>query len=127
MPGAHRRKRRRRGHHLARRKPAGRFGRLIAGGGPARPRSGSCRPGDDCGTGHGGNRHDVGECSRRNREVPMAFDDKVDNKSEELGGKVKEGFGKATDDEQLEAEGKADQTSSNLKQAGEKIKDAFKS
>ncbi len=57
----------------------------------------------------------------------MAFDDKVDNKSEELGGKVKEGLGKATDDERLEAEGKADQTSSNLKQAGEKIKDVFKS
>jgi uncharacterized protein YjbJ (UPF0337 family) len=59
-------------------------------------------------------------------EVPMAFDDKVDNKSEEIGGKVKEGVGRATDDEKLEAEGKADQTSSNLKQAGEKIKDAFK-
>ena len=56
----------------------------------------------------------------------MGFDDKVDNKSEELGGKVKEGVGRATDDEKLEAEGKADQTSSNLKQAGEKIKDAFK-
>jgi uncharacterized protein YjbJ (UPF0337 family) len=56
----------------------------------------------------------------------MAFDDKVDNKSEEFGGKVKEGVGKATDDEQLQAEGKADQTSSNLKQAGEKVKDAFK-
>jgi uncharacterized protein YjbJ (UPF0337 family) len=60
------------------------------------------------------------------REVSMAFDDKVDNKAEELGGKVKEGVGKATDDERLEAEGKTDQTSSNLKQAGEKIKDAFK-
>ena len=57
----------------------------------------------------------------------MAFDDKVDNKAEEVGGKVKEGVGKATDDEQLEAEGKADQSKSNLKQAGEKIKDAFKS
>lgn len=56
----------------------------------------------------------------------MTFDDKMDNKSEELGGKVKEGVGRATDDEQLEAEGKADQTTSNLKQAGEKIKDAFK-
>jgi uncharacterized protein YjbJ (UPF0337 family) len=61
------------------------------------------------------------------QEVSMAFDDKVDNKAEEVGGKVKEGVGKATDDERLEAEGKADQTSSNLKQAGEKIKDAFKS
>jgi uncharacterized protein YjbJ (UPF0337 family) len=57
----------------------------------------------------------------------MAFDDKVDNKTEEYGGKVKEGVGKATDDEQLEAEGKADQSSSKLKQAGENIKDVFKS
>lgn len=57
----------------------------------------------------------------------MAFDDKVDNKAEEVGGKAKEGVGRATDDEQLEAEGKADQRSSNLKQAGEKIKDVFKS
>ncbi|GIE28087.1 CsbD family protein [Actinoplanes italicus] len=57
----------------------------------------------------------------------MSFDDKVDNKAEEVGGKVKEGVGKATDDERLEAEGKADQRASNLKQAGEKIKDVFKS
>ena len=57
----------------------------------------------------------------------MATDDKIGNKAEELGGKVKEGVGKATDDERLEAEGKADQTSANLKQAGEKIKDVFKS
>jgi uncharacterized protein YjbJ (UPF0337 family) len=42
----------------------------------------------------------------------LAADDKIDNKSEELGGKVKEGVGKATDNESLEAEGKADQTSS---------------
>ncbi|GAA2491116.1 hypothetical protein GCM10010435_89690 [Winogradskya consettensis] len=57
----------------------------------------------------------------------MAADDKIENKSEELGGKVKEGVGKATDNERLEAEGKADQSSSKLKQAGEAIKDAFKS
>ncbi|MBL7258604.1 CsbD family protein [Paractinoplanes lichenicola] len=57
----------------------------------------------------------------------MAFDDKVDNKAEEVGGKVKEGVGRATDDEQLEAEGRADQSKSKLKQAGENIKDAFKS
>ena len=57
----------------------------------------------------------------------MAFDDKVDNKAEEVGGKVKEGVGRATDDENLEAEGKADQAGANLKQAGEKIKDVFKS
>ena len=57
----------------------------------------------------------------------MGVDDKIDNKSEELGGKVKEGLGKATDDKSLEAEGKGDQSSSKLKQAGENIKDAFKS
>ncbi|MBM2614683.1 CsbD family protein [Actinoplanes sp. LDG1-06] len=57
----------------------------------------------------------------------MAFDDKVDNKSEELGGKVKEGVGRATDDERLEAEGKADQRESKVKQAVENVKDAFKS
>ena len=57
----------------------------------------------------------------------MGLDDKFDNKSDELKGKAKEATGKATDDEKLEAEGKADQTSSNLKQAGDKIKDAFKS
>jgi uncharacterized protein YjbJ (UPF0337 family) len=57
----------------------------------------------------------------------MAFEDKVDNKAEEIGGKVKEGAGKATDDERLEAEGKADQKAANIKQAGEKIKDVFRS
>ena len=57
----------------------------------------------------------------------MAFDDKVDNKTQEYGGKVKEGVGKATDDERLEAEGKADQKSSKVKQAVENVKDAFKS
>jgi uncharacterized protein YjbJ (UPF0337 family) len=57
----------------------------------------------------------------------MAFDDKADNKAEELGGKVKEGVGKATDDERLEAEGKTDQKSSKLKQAAENVKDVFKS
>ena len=31
-----------------------------------------------------------------------------------------------TDDPDLEAEGKADQSKSDLKQAGEKVKDAFK-
>jgi uncharacterized protein YjbJ (UPF0337 family) len=56
----------------------------------------------------------------------MGYDDKVQNQSENVAGKVKEGVGKVTDDEQLEAEGKADQFKSNLKQAGEKVKDAFR-
>jgi uncharacterized protein YjbJ (UPF0337 family) len=57
----------------------------------------------------------------------MGLDDKIGNKAEELKGQVKEGAGKATDDPELEAEGKGDQLSANVKQAGEKIKDAAKS
>ena len=56
----------------------------------------------------------------------MGFDDKLKNQAEEKVGKVKETTGKATDNEDLEAEGKADQTKGSLKQAGEKVKDAFK-
>jgi len=56
----------------------------------------------------------------------MGTDDKIDNKAEELGGKAKEKVGKATGDEELEAQGHTDQTKSNLKQAGEKVKDAFR-
>jgi len=56
----------------------------------------------------------------------MSTEDKVNNKGEQLKGKVKEGVGEATGNEDLEAEGKADQISGNLKDAGEKVKDAFK-
>ena len=57
----------------------------------------------------------------------MGFDDKVSNKAEELKGQGKEAAGKATNDEELEVEGHADQAKSNVKQVGEKIKDVFKS
>ena len=57
----------------------------------------------------------------------MGADDKIENKTEELGGKAKEAVGEASGDRDLQAEGQADQTKSNVKQAGEKIKDAFKS
>ena len=56
----------------------------------------------------------------------MSGIDKMKNKAEELGGKGKEAVGSATDNRDLEAEGKADQVSGNLKQAGEKVKDVFK-
>lgn len=56
----------------------------------------------------------------------MGLDDKVANAGEKVAGKVKEGTGKATGNESLEAEGKGDQASANVKQAGEKIKDAAK-
>lgn len=57
----------------------------------------------------------------------MGLDDKIRNESEEWSGKAKEGVGRATDDEQLAAEGKGDQVKANLKQAAEKVKDAFRS
>lgn len=56
----------------------------------------------------------------------MSTGDKIDNKAEELKGKAKEGVGHATDDQELENQGKADQVKGNLKQAGEKVKDIFK-
>ena len=56
----------------------------------------------------------------------MGLDDKISNKTDDLKGHAKEHTGKATGDEQLEAEGKGDQMGADLKQAGEKVKDAFK-
>ncbi len=57
----------------------------------------------------------------------MGIDDKVKNAAQEAKGKIKEGFGDLTDNPRLEAEGKADQAAANVKQAGEDVKDAFKS
>jgi len=57
----------------------------------------------------------------------MGMDDKLKNSAEGAVGKAKEGVGDATGDRDLQAEGKADQTKADLKQAGEKVKDAFKS
>ena len=56
----------------------------------------------------------------------MSGVDKAKNKLDELGGKVKEAIGKVTGDTSTENEGKGDQVESNLKDAGEKVKDAFK-
>lgn len=59
-------------------------------------------------------------------EADMASEDKTDNKIQELKGKAKETVGKAVGNESLEAEGKKDQTVGSLKNAGEKVKDAFR-
>jgi len=56
----------------------------------------------------------------------MGWDDKLKNKKDEAKGAAKKNLGKATDDEQMEREGRSDEAVSNLKQAGEKVKDAFK-
>ncbi|MGI5243797.1 CsbD family protein [Dactylosporangium sp. CA-139066] len=54
----------------------------------------------------------------------MSFEDKVEHKAEEVAGEAKERYGRATDNERLEAEGQADQDAANVKQAGDKLKDA---
>jgi uncharacterized protein YjbJ (UPF0337 family) len=56
----------------------------------------------------------------------MSATDKIKNAGQDASGKVKEAVGKGTNDRSLEAEGKGDQVSSDFKQAGEKVKDAFK-
>ena len=55
----------------------------------------------------------------------MGGKDKLKNKKDEVKGAAKENLGKATGDEQMEREGRSDQSVSNLKEAGEKVKDAF--
>ena len=56
----------------------------------------------------------------------MATADKARNKAEELKGRAKEKTGEVTGGDKLRAEGKADQAGADLKQAGEKVKDAFR-
>lgn len=56
----------------------------------------------------------------------MGTDDKVQNAANDAAGHVKETAGKATDNPNLEAEGKADQAKAHLGQAAENVKDAFK-
>ncbi|GAB3999815.1 CsbD family protein [Nocardioides marmoraquaticus] len=57
----------------------------------------------------------------------MGLADKAKNAAEDLAGKAKEVIGDATNNDELKAEGKADQTKSSAKKAGENIKDTFKS
>ncbi|MGH4009471.1 MAG: CsbD family protein [Pseudonocardiaceae bacterium] len=56
----------------------------------------------------------------------MGLQDKIKNTAEVMKGKAKEAAGKATGSEQMEVEGKLEQGKGNLKQAGEKIRDAAK-
>jgi uncharacterized protein YjbJ (UPF0337 family) len=56
----------------------------------------------------------------------MSGTDKARNKKQDVQGKAKEAAGKVTHDRDTELKGKADQAASDLKQAGEKTKDAFR-
>ena len=56
----------------------------------------------------------------------MGAKNKAADKAKAVKGKIKKTAGKAAGNPRLEAEGRADQTEGNLKQAGEKVKDAFR-
>jgi uncharacterized protein YjbJ (UPF0337 family) len=56
----------------------------------------------------------------------MGTEKKAANKAKEVKGKVKKKVGQAVGNPRLEAEGRADQIEGDLKQAGEKLKDAVK-
>jgi len=57
----------------------------------------------------------------------MGTGNKARNKAQEAKGKAKEAAGKATDNPTRTGRGQREQTKANLKQAGEKAKDAFQS
>jgi uncharacterized protein YjbJ (UPF0337 family) len=56
----------------------------------------------------------------------VSFADKFRDKAQELRGRIKRNTGEITGNRRLQGEGKADEVIGNLKQAGEKVKDAFR-
>ena len=56
----------------------------------------------------------------------MSVSDKFRNMTQELRGRAKQRTGEATGNRRLQREGRADQVKGDLKQAGEKIKDAMR-
>lgn len=56
----------------------------------------------------------------------MSGADKARNKMDRVTGRLKAAFGRAINDPALEAEGRADQRAAHLRDAGEKVKDAFR-
>ena len=56
----------------------------------------------------------------------MSLRTTIKNTAKKLAGKAKEATGKVTGDDKLEAEGKGDQVKADLRQAVEKVKDAFR-
>jgi uncharacterized protein YjbJ (UPF0337 family) len=56
----------------------------------------------------------------------MSDADKIKNAAQDLTGRAKEAASKATGNEELQAEGQADQNKADAKKTGENIKDVFK-
>ena len=55
----------------------------------------------------------------------MTIENKLRNKAQYWGGRAKETVGRITGNRRAEYEGQRDQVKANLKDAGEKVKDAF--
>ncbi|RCG29992.1 CsbD family protein [Sphaerisporangium album] len=56
----------------------------------------------------------------------MGTDDKMANKAEQMKGKAKKAAGDLTGDDEMRAQGEADEAKGKAKQAGERVKDAAK-
>lgn len=56
----------------------------------------------------------------------MSIGRKIAHKAQAARGAAKKHFGRATGNTRLRTEGRADQIKGNAKQAGDKVKDAFK-
>jgi uncharacterized protein YjbJ (UPF0337 family) len=56
----------------------------------------------------------------------MSAIDKAKNAVDDMAGKGKEALGNVTGDRETRNEGKKDQAKADIKDAGEKVKDAFK-
>jgi uncharacterized protein YjbJ (UPF0337 family) len=63
---------------------------------------------------------------RRGNEAVVGFADKVGIRAQELRGRIKRNTGEVIGNRRLQAEGRTEEVMGNLKQAGEKVKDAFR-
>jgi uncharacterized protein YjbJ (UPF0337 family) len=68
----------------------------------------------------------VGPGAPRLEVVDVGFADKFTNKLQELRGRMKRNAGAVGGDRRLEAEGSSEEVRGGLKQAGEKVRDAFR-
>ena len=66
------------------------------------------------------------EWTERLEDKKDEWSDKLEHKKDEWAGKAKEAEGRASGDESREREGKLDQVKSDLEQAADKVKDAFR-
>ncbi len=62
----------------------------------------------------------------RERQPVMSIPRKIAHKAEAVKGAAKKTTGRVTGRRRLQAEGRGDQAKGNIKQAGAKVKDAFK-